>query len=111
MTKDEMEAAFRRGGKLPVARGQIGAFDLFISDGFSFAPHLSYQRSHAIQPGEFPLGMYVTSWWIGKDEKLFVGQDLFIDPSQSSLASRVDAAKQDAEMFVNKLNSAKKRLH
>jgi len=103
MTKDEMEAAFRRGGKVPVARDKVGAFDLFISDGWSSPPHLSYQNHQAIQPDEFPLGMFVTSWWIGKDEKLFVGQDLFIGPSETSQEARISAAKKDAESFVSKL--------
>ena len=111
MTKDEMEAAFRRGGKVPVARGEVGAFDLFISDGWSSPPHLSYQLHHALKPDYFPFGVHVTSWWLGKDEKLFVGQDLFIDPSQASLASRIEAARKDAEEFVNKLNKAKQRHH
>lgn len=107
MDKNQVEDIFRRTGRKPVSRENLGKYDLFISDGFSQPPHLSYQKAGGVQPGEFPAGMFVTTWWLGKDEKLFVGRDLFFDLSQFSLESRLAAARKDAERFYKRL----KRLH
>lgn len=111
MNKNEVEEVFRKTGRKPVGRETLGKFDLYFADGFSQPPHLSYQTRGDIQPGEFPSGMFVTTWWLGKDEILFVGKDLFFNLDQFSLESRIAAARKDAERFYKSLRKRNKRLH
>ncbi len=111
MDKKEVEEIFRKTGRKPVGRETLGQFDLFFADGFSQPPHLSYQARGDIQPGEFPAGMFVTTWWLGKDENLFVGKDLFFNLSEISLESRINAARKDAERFYKSFRKRMKRLH
>lgn len=105
MNKNEMEQVFRKMGTEPVLREKLGAYDLFIADGLSRPPHLRFQnKDFNINPDDFPYGMYVTQWWLGKQEEMVIGRPLFIDaidiPSQES---RINAARKDAQHFYNKI--------
>lgn len=106
MNKEKMEEVFRKGGVKPAERRKSGDFDIFIGDGFSLMPHMAYRR-FGVEENEFPSGMYVTWWWVGKDEKLDIGRPLFFDakhnPEYSSAdkkTARVNAALVDAESFL-----------
>jgi hypothetical protein len=109
MNIDRLEEVFRKTGRKPVGREPFGKFDLFFADGFSQAPHTFFQNAGGIQPGEFPAGMFVTTWLICKDRDVYVGRDLFFDLTQLSLESRISAARKDAKNFYKSLK--KKRLH
>jgi hypothetical protein len=110
MNKEKLETVFKEANLRPVAREKMGDYDLFIGDGFSNSPHLRYQR-FGVEPDEFPAGMFVTFWWLGRGEKLHVGRPLFMKLSETSLDARLNAARKDAEAAVKKLrkhNGAKR---
>lgn len=102
MDKNELEQSLRKGGTVPILRERMGDYDLFFSDGFSHPPHLSYQK-FGIEPEEFPGGMFVTVWWLGRDEKLHIGRPLFFDMTEPSKDARINAARQDAARAFKKL--------
>jgi hypothetical protein len=107
MNKDDIERAFRAGGTAPTLREKMGEYDLFIADGFSRSPHLSFQR-FGIEPDEFPSGMYVTFWWLGRGEKLHIGRPLFFDAADFDSMNkdgRLNSARDDAKRTVKNLKS------
>lgn len=106
MNKEKLEKIFRTGGVSPIDRVSLGKQDVFIGDGFSLMPHNAY-RKFGVEPDEFPGGMYVTWWWLGKDEKLDVGRPLFFDAKHNPEYSRedrqqarVNAAVKEAKQFI-----------
>ena len=108
MNKEKLEDIFRKGGVKPVKREKLGDYDVFIGDGFSLCPHKPYQR-FGVEPMEYPRGMYVTWWWLGKDENLDVGQPLFFDvlhnPEYSGddkKRARVNRALKEANDFLKR---------
>ena len=110
MNKDKLEEIFRRGGAKPVSREKLEDFDLYIGDGFSLAPHKHYRR-FGVEAEDFPQGMYVTWWWLGKDENLDTGQPLFFDMNhdpeyswESKQIARVNTAKNTAREFLKTRN-------
>lgn len=107
MQKDQLERSFRKGGTAPVLREPMGDYDLFVSDGFSRPPHLNFQR-FGIEPDEFPHGMFVTIWWLGKGEKLFFGQPLFMEVTEFRQGARINAARHTAQKFLASLQKAPK---
>lgn len=78
ITKDDMERMCRAAGMRPEKRMAIEDRELFIADGFSAPPHTKFRRFD-VGPGEFPMGCYVTIWWLGKDENLEVGLPMIFD--------------------------------
>jgi hypothetical protein len=90
-----------------VKRDNINGVEVFIADGFSSAPHITY-RKFGINDGEFPFGCFVTLWWVScGDEKLDTGQPLFFDAfhdSQHSLEgkklARINTALLAAKKFL-----------
>ncbi len=102
MHKDKLEKSFREAGTAPMLREKMGNYDLFIADGFSNPPHLSYQR-FGIEPNEFPAGMYVTFWFLGKDEHLHIGRPMFFHIDEFKLERRLNAARKDAKQALKKL--------
>jgi hypothetical protein len=110
MNKDRLEEIFRKGGAKPVSRQKLEDFDLYIGDGFSLSPHTHYRR-FGVEATDFPRGMYVTWWWIGKDENLFTGQPLFCDVNHDPEYSwddkkqmRVRSAIETAKGFLKTWN-------
>lgn len=105
-SKEKLEESFRGVGLQPLSRERAGDYVLFIGDGFSQSPHIKWQR-FGIEPGEFPAGMFVTFWWLGKDVgstvKLHIGRPLFMSPSEFRQESRVKAARKDAKDALKKL--------
>lgn len=99
MDKEQLEEKFRRGGTIPTHREPMGDYDLYISEGYSSPPHLKAQIL-GIEPGDFPLGMYVTIWWLGHGEKLFAGQPIFFDALKTSQPSRIAEARKTANNFI-----------
>lgn len=107
MDKNEVENVFRKTGRKPVSREKMGNYDLYFADGFSQPPHQSYVSAGGVQSGDFPAGMFVTTWWFGRGEKLLIGRDLFFNISEFSQDSRLAAAREDALSVYKRL----KRLH
>ena len=106
MNKEKMEQIFRNVGVKPVDRKRIGDFDVFLGDGFSLMPHNAY-RKFGVEPAVFPGGMYVTWWWLGKDEKLYAGQPVFFDAKHNpelilsdKQTARINGAMKTAKQFL-----------
>jgi hypothetical protein len=95
-TKEQVEKVFRSVGVKPVLRENLQGYDFFVGDGFSRPPHFRWQSRMEIQPGEYPMGAYVTFWWLGKDEKLLIGHPLFFDWMEVNQTARIAAARNDA---------------
>lgn len=108
MNKEKLERIFRETGAKPVGRYQAGNYNVFIGDGFSMIPHRPYTK-FGIDPMDFPNGMYVTWWWIGKDEKLDIGQPMFFDAfhdmgysQNEKQRARVNTALKEARDFLRR---------
>lgn len=108
MKKDDLERVFRSFGTVPVLREKMGAYDLYVADGFSKPPHIRLQK-FGIEPDDFPNGMFVTVWWIGKDETLLVGQPIFFELTEIVQKSRINAARRTAADEM--LRFKKRKLH
>lgn len=109
MDKEKLEQTFRKGGTVPVLREPLGDFDLFVSDGFSKPPHLSYQKM-GVQPDQYPSGAHVTWVWLGKGEKLLVGTFEFYDVLKlTSQPQRIAAAKAFAQGWLKSMTKEKAR--
>ena len=100
MDKDQLETKFRRGGTVPTHREPMGDYDLYISEGYSKPPHLQAQSIGIVEPGDFPLGMYLTIWWLGQGEKLFAGQPIAFDALKTSQPTRLAEARRTAQKFM-----------
>lgn len=109
-SKEKMEESFRNAGLELISRETVGDYVLFLGDGFSSAPHFKWQR-FGVDPGEFPAGMFITFWWLGKDTgdtvKLHIGRPLFMAPTELKRDRRISAARKDAKAALKKL----RKLH
>ena len=108
MKKQAVETACRKAGMAPARRCTVRGVEVFIADGFSSEPHLSFQR-FGVEQGEFPNGVYATLWWAAKDDDLDVGQPLFFDPMhnpeydlKTKKMARVNSAIQEASKFLKR---------
>lgn len=107
MNKDKIERMCRAAGMKPVRRERISGAEVFIADGFSATPHVTYAR-FGVEPYEFPGGCYATLWWLSRGEdKLDIGQPLFFellhDSDQSHVGkrlARINAALKSARDFL-----------
>lgn len=108
MNKDKVEGIFRRMGLVPLVRQKIKDYDVFVGEGyFDRLP----ERDFWPEPKHFPHGVYVTFWWLGRDEKLLGGRPLFFDKMHDHIIvgrarqrSRINSAIKDAENHVKQLN-------
>lgn len=82
MNKDKIETIFRSVGLLPEDRVKVGNFDVFLGDGFiSPANFWKFRKfSGFLSEDDFPMGSYVTLWWIGTDENCRHGGLLACEP-------------------------------
>lgn len=110
MNKEKMEHVFREAGVTPALRQNAGDYDIFVGDGFSLMPHRLYRR-FGVEPTEFPKGMYVTWWWVGKDEKLDVGRPLFFDWAHDAEYSADDKKNMRILKAVDEANKFIIRRH
>lgn len=107
MEKNEVEDKLRRAGTVPCLRERMGDYDLYISEGHSRAPHLSAQRM-GIKPDDFPNGMFVTFYWLGKGEKLHFGSPSFYDALSTTQPQRIADVKARAKMDLDRYMKARK---
>src|SRR5512146_2248451 len=106
MTREKLAEAFEKSGLRLISREAVDDYELFIGDGFSSAPHLRWQR-FGVEPDDFPAGMFVTFWWLGRaqgdDVKLHIGRPVFMEPTELIPLARINAAKADARKALTKL--------
>lgn len=86
-------------------RQQLGPYELFIAAGESKPPHFRYQRL-GLEPTDFPLGCYVTIWWLLKDEdSLVIAVPAFYEKNHDpqivdKKRARLNTCAQEAQAYV-----------
>lgn len=113
-SKDKIEAMCVAAGLKPADRRRVRDFDLLLADGFSLPPHRAFRR-FGVEADEYPLGCYVTFWWLMKGEdRLFVANPLIFEALHNpemdratKKAARLNRAAVEAEAFVRRLNKVK----
>lgn len=114
MLKNSIERMCRDAGLRPEKRQRLHDQEVFIADGFSLMPHNAWRR-FGVDADEFKRGMYVTLWWLSKEEeKLDVGQPLFFDVTHnpeldvySKKQARINSAIKTADEFISARNKKK----
>lgn len=94
-------------GMKPEKKETIGDYEVYIADGYSARPHITYQR-FGVEDGEFPWGAYCTIWFIARDENFFeVGApaiyEAFHDPQYdhpTKKQARINTAMREASGFI-----------
>ena len=102
--KTKIERMCRAAGVVPCDRRTVNGREVFIADGFSATPEVTFQKFD-VERADFPLGCYATFWWIFEsDEKMSLGRPLFFDflhdpghSAESKKKMRIAAAVKDAE--------------
>jgi hypothetical protein len=112
--KKHIEQMCRAAGMVPVARVKIDGTEVFIADGFSAIPSISFQK-FGIEPEDFPGGCFGTMWWAAcREDKLDFGRPMFFDrlhnvelSTKSKQLARIRAAADDAKVNLDR----RKRAH
>lgn len=107
LNRAAVERAIEGAQMRPVSKQRVGDYEVYIADGYSAQPHLTYKRFGA-EPGEFSFGAYCTIWFVARDEDFFeVGApalyEAFHNPELETGAkqmSRVNTAMKDARAFI-----------
>lgn len=107
MEKEQVEDKLRRFGTTPLLRERMGDYDLYISEGHSSPPHFSAQRI-GIKPDEFPSGMFVTFYWLGKGEKLHFGSPSFYCAVRTNQPQRIADVRSRAKTDLDRFMKAQK---
>lgn len=113
--KSKIERMCRAAGVVPVKRATIARREVFIADGFSAMPHVTFQKFDVDWSG-FAFGAFATFWWVFEnDDKMSLGRPLFFDAmhdpgysADSKRDMRVRAALADAQEILTIQNSATK---
>lgn len=112
MNKDKVEHIFRTVGLLPEDRLKVGNFDVFLGDGYiSPSNFWKFQKfPNFLSMDDFPMGAYVTLWWVGKDENLKDGGLIACEPFhereydlETRKKARLQAALNQAEGRIESL--------
>lgn len=82
-------------------------YELFIAAGESKPPHFRFQKL-GLDPDDFPLGCYVTIWWMLKDEtKLVLAAPAFYEKNHNpelteagKKQARINRCSKDALNFL-----------
>lgn len=109
LSKDKIERMCRAAGMKPVERAQFQGHELFIADGFSAPPHWRF-RHFGVGPHMYPLGAYMTLWWVSKGEEnmdagAMIHCDALHDPGYSKKDKqklRVNTAVMEATKFLER---------
>lgn len=102
--KSKIERMCRAAGCPPVARKTVRGREIFIADGFSAQPAVTFQKFD-VEASDFPFGCFGTFWWTFEGEDKFsLGRPLFFDAfhdpgysADSKQQMRIRAAVKDAE--------------
>lgn len=108
MKKDKLESMCRMAGMQPAHRENLPHGEvLFVSEGFSAQPHITYQKFGASKD-DFPYGAYCAAWFVANGEDHVVaGQPLLFDAFHdtgwdmpSKKRARVNRALEEAHAFL-----------
>lgn len=108
LSKDIVEGMCRRAGLKPEKRETIKGRSVYVCDGFSAQPHITFRR-FGVDPGEFSFGAYCTIWWIeGREGEFEVGMPMIFDAFHdrhldmaTKKVARINSAIQDAARFIS----------
>ena len=107
VTPADMERICRSVGMRPAKRMKIHGVDVYIADGFSAMPHVTFQRFGKSDPAEFPMGAYVTLFMTeGLPRGRNMAVPMFFDAAliaSKNEHARVNAAAKDAAKYISKI--------
>ncbi len=107
LNRDTVERMMVGAQMRPVHKEKVGDYEVFVGDGFSFNPAVTYQKFGA-EPGDFDAGAFCTIWFVARDENFFevgvpalyaTNHDPSLDASSKEIA-RVNRAMKDAAKFI-----------
>jgi hypothetical protein len=114
ITKDKMEEIFRRVGVLPERWEKHGDLDIYVADGFVSPQNFwkfQWKFGNFLNDGEFPLGAYVTAWFIGKDEEIVQACPFACEPFhdtglsiEAKKLARINTAMKGAKDYLGKVS-------
>lgn len=107
LNKETVERMCRAAGLAPERRETIRGRDVFVCDGFSAKPEVTFKR-FGVTPGEFSFGAYCTIFWIAKGEDFFeVGSPMIFDAFHNpeydiatKKKARINTALREASGFL-----------
>lgn len=106
VTPTDMERICRSVGMHPAKRMKVHGVDVYIADGFSPIPHITFQKFGKSDPDEFPLGAYVTLFMTeGLPRGRNTAVPLFFDAAliaSKNETARVNATVKEAEKYITK---------
>lgn len=106
-----MERICRAAGMRPAKRLKVHGVDVYIADGFSAIPHVTFQRFGITDPAEFPYGAYATFFFTeGLPKGKNGGMPLFfnaLDAKSRNELARMNATEAEAVKFI----TARKKPH
>lgn len=104
-----MERICRSVGMRPAKRMKIHGVDVYIADGFSPIPHITFQRFGRSDPSEFPQGAYVTLFMTeGLPRGRNMAVPMFFDAAliaSKNEHARLNTAAKEAEKYISKCKS------
>lgn len=114
LNKSSVEDMCDRAGIKPSYRGGVHGVDVFICEGFSMTPDVTFRR-FGVGRGEFPWGCYCTIWWVARGEERFdVGMPMFFDAFhnpeldlEGKKIARRNRALDDVTRFITQRKKAK----
>lgn len=109
ITKAAMESMCRNAGMIPVSRTNIDGAEVFIADGFSAHPAITFQK-FGIGPDDFPGGCFATLWMVScGEDRLDIAQPMFFElfhdrhmSSEGKKYARVNSAVNEAKKFLDR---------
>ena len=113
LNKKNVERMCREAGLFSARREVIKGYDVFVSDGFSAKPSVTFKR-FGVDPGDFSWGAWCTIWWVARgDDHFEVGRPMLFDAFHNSdydfhtkRQARINSALLDARDFIMKRQSA-----
>lgn len=109
LNRRTVEKMMAEAGLRPEKKETIGAYEVYIADGYSPQPHITFRR-FGVEKGEFWWGCYATFWFIARDEDFFeIGAPMifeaFHDPqydTRSKKQARINTALREASGFIKR---------
>lgn len=106
VTPTDMERICRSVGMRPAKRLKVHGVDVFVADGFSPIPHITFQRFGKSDPEEFPQGAFVTLFMTeGLPRGRNMAVPMFFDAAliaSKNENGRVNATVKAAEQYIAK---------
>ena len=114
LTKAIVASMCAKAGMQPAERSKYKGVEIFVADGFSPVPWISYQR-FGCERDDFPNGAFCTMWFLVKgEETLDTGLPLLFkhdhDPELTlydKRRGRINRALVDARAFIDRRNKAR----